>query len=94
MLANSGNSAKRSRAGDLMRDGRVEFMQHPEAAGTLRPSKVGFDRDVREVALTGRLEKGASGGMQGADPAYAQGDELGIGKIQITFEPCERGDES
>ena len=47
----------------------------------------------REIAPSGRLEKGASGWMQGTGPSHTQRDELGVGEIQRVPEPAQHGED-
>ena len=68
---------------------RIEFVGHGEAAGAAGGTEVGFERDVRHIALASGLQERASRRMIAIDASDPQSDELCVGEIEaisVVFE--------
>lgn len=73
----------------------VEFVNERETAIAADGPEVGFQGNLRQIALTNGLEKGAPGRMEGVDATYAKSDELFVGEreaLAVVVEGAENAE--
>jgi hypothetical protein len=78
--------------GDGSGKSSVELVNAQKTAIAADGPEIGFQGNLRQIALTSGLEKGAPGRMEGVDATYAQSDELFVGEGEALVVVVEGGE--